>query len=98
MAILQMIRYLRQRPFRAQSQALLQSQSRRQREIEMLQQFLLLSHVANSGGDPRRWRLALLQRDFTGEDYEMLQQLDEMPGASRHRGASQGLISQLVWV
>ena len=44
-------------------------------------------------------RLALVNRDFTGEDYEMLRQLDEVDEinipASRRRGATQSAISRL---
>ena len=41
-----------------------------------------------------RLRLSMLNRDFTGEDYEMLQQLDS-PLQNSHRGVEQSIIDRL---
>jgi hypothetical protein len=53
------------------------------RQREQLQQLSLLTNNNNRSNNNNnalatRLRLALLQRDFTGDDYEMLQQLDEI--------------------
>jgi hypothetical protein len=95
--IIQVIRYLR-RPFRARAQASLSQ--REQGQIELLNQLILFNSHPNAQGLATRLRLAMLNRDFTAEDYEMLSQLDEVTlggnGSARpRRGASQGLINQL---
>lgn len=70
---------------------------RRRQQLEMLSQLTAMSR-SNVPGLSTRLRLAMLQRDFTGEDYEMLQQLDEVQfgggGPSRH-AASQSTINRL---
>lgn len=70
---------------------------RRRQQLEMLSQITALSR-SNVPGLSTRLRLAMLQRDFTGDDYEMLQQLDEVQfgggGPSRH-AASQSTINRL---
>ncbi len=57
---------------------------------ELLMQLFRTRHLG--GGDPavaNRLRMALLQRDFNGDDYEMLQTLDQDLSPHARRGASQ---------
>ena len=62
--------------------------------MQMLSQLLQMGRDPGSGGIlSNRLRLALLQRDFTGDDYEMLQSLDDA-GRAR-RGAEQSSIDML---
>jgi hypothetical protein len=85
-AILQMVQYLR-RPYRLRNaQDLAGSRRQLGGEVELLRAFLMMH-----SGDARR-RLQLLQRDFTAEDYEMLQGLDDDENRS---GAAQQAIDQL---
>lgn len=96
MAIIQVIRHIRN----AQSSRSPFGRSRlAQREQMMIAQFMQLSR---SGAIPaniaNRLRVMMLQRDFTGDDYEMLQQLDDVRfggGAVVDRGATIETISNL---
>ncbi len=97
--IIQIVRYLR-RPYRSRANALLASRERGQ--MELINQLIMFnsSNNPNVQGIATRLRLAMLNRDFTAEDYEMLSQLDEVRNggtgsALRRRGASQTVINQL---
>lgn len=96
MAIIQVIRHIRN----AQGSGSSFGRTRfAQREQMMIAQFMQLSR---NGAIPanlaNRLRMMMLQRDFTGDDYEMLQQLDDARfggGAVVDRGASAETISNL---
>lgn len=49
----------------------------------------------NAPGFSTRLRLAMLQRDFTGDDYEMLQQLDNNDARQNLHGADEASINRL---
>lgn len=87
-ALIQVLRYIRNSSYN-------NANNQRQREqVRFLQQ---LSR-ANIPGLSTRLRLALLQRDFTGDDYEMLQQLDDVRfsgGPVVSQGASESSIQRL---
>lgn len=61
-------------------------------ERMILSQLMQMSRSAGSPAMAARLRMLMLNRDFTGDDYEMLQQLDS-GGAGR--GASEQVINQL---
>ena len=89
-AIIQFLRYIRRISFINSS-----SYSRQRESIQMMEQLAQLSR-SNIPGLSNRLRLALLQRDFNGDDYEMLQQLDEIRGnAEQMRGMSDVDINRL---
>ena len=70
----------------------------RRESMQLLMQLMQMGHIGGGGGlgGAQRIRMALLQRDFTGDDYEMLQGLDDMPnGRLVRRGADQAAINQL---
>ena len=67
-ALIQILRYIRNSSF--------SNNTNYQRQREQMR-FLTQLSRANIPGLSTRVRLALLQRDFTGDDYEMLQQLDD---------------------
>lgn len=92
-AVLQVCRYIQ----RAAALRSLNETGAVTRQREAVQ---ILAHLMQAGrGGPgavalsNRLRMALLDRDFTGEDYEMLQGLDDSPRS--RRGASQEQIDQL---
>ena len=62
---------------------------------QMLSQFMQMAEAMHMPGASQRMRMALLQRDFTGEDYEMLQQLDEGNSSHALQGAQQADIDRL---
>lgn len=69
----------------------------RQQAMQLMSQLMRLSEAQTAGaggGLSNRLRMALLQRDFTGDDYEMLQELDD-DETRAHHGASQSQIDQL---
>lgn len=96
---------------RSHSDALRSSTTARNRNttIAMLQLMMMNRAITQGSLNPAqagleslatRLRLAMLQRDFTGDDYEMLQQLDEvrfggMGSAVRNRGATEQGIQRL---
>lgn len=88
LALIQVLRYIRNASYNSASQ---------QRQRDQLR-FLTQLSRANIPGLSTRVRLALLQRDFTGDDYEMLQQLDDVRfngGPVVSQGASEGSIQRL---
>ncbi|KAJ1426237.1 hypothetical protein B484DRAFT_450806 [Ochromonadaceae sp. CCMP2298] len=56
---------------------------------------MLAQMMGMRGGLSNRMRLALLNRDFNGDDYEMLQQLDEHAVMPPHQGADDAQIERL---
>lgn len=93
MLLLQFVRCIRVRRLSAMSNPMAQQ------EQLMLTQFLQLSRSRNQplAVMAQRMRLMLLNRDFTGDDYEILQQLDDarFGGTPPSRGASDELINSL---
>lgn len=90
MIIIQVVRCLRSAQFR--SSGVLES---RNGSADMLMQ---LMQMRRSGANPalsNRLRMALLQRDFNGDDYEMLQTLDQDVSPRARRGATQQQIDCL---
>lgn len=86
------------------SSTLVQRRQRMQEEQRraIIEQFRFLQALGRRQLPPallQRLRLAFVQRDFTGDDYEMLMQLDEAQGgvgASRNqRGAPSNVINRL---
>lgn len=61
--------------------------------IQLLSQLLQMGRGGGPAALTGRLRMALLQRDFTGDDYEMLQALDDSPRAQR--GATEEQIDRL---
>lgn len=90
--IIQIARCLRRAQFHTAS-----SLDSRNGSTEMLLQLMQMRR-SGSGANPalsNRLRMALLQRDFNGDDYEMLQTLDQDVSPRARRGASQQLIDTL---
>jgi len=59
-----------------------------QRDAMLMLQRMMVLGRSDIPGLPSRLRLALMQRDFNGDDYEMLQQLDNGNLPPSHRGAT----------
>lgn len=70
------------------------NQEQQHDNLLLLQRLLLFSR-SDPSGLPSRLRLALMQRDFTGDDYELLQQLDNGNSPQPQRGATDGEINRL---
>ena len=69
------------------------SASRSNRRInQMLSQMLQVGGVGDAASLRSRLRLAMINRDFDGNDYELLQSLDEQ---NPHAGATEGEINRL---
>ena len=66
-----------------------------QREAMLMLQRLILQNDSDPSTLPSRLRLAFLQRDFTADDYELLQQLDNNNLPPSHRIATDAQINQL---
>ena len=62
---------------------------------QLVMRLMQLGRVGATGGLSNRMRMALLQRDFTGDDYEMLQSLDDNTQQRRQQGAQQADIDRL---
>jgi hypothetical protein len=91
MIIIQIIQYIRNRTHVVFSSGMTRPPS----QIQLLRQLLRFQENIDNTlpGLSNRLRLALLQRDFTGDDYELLQQLDE--DNDEFQGATQTEIDRL---
>lgn len=91
MVILQLIQYIRNRTAISFSQG---GATRQQQQLQLIRQLARMAGGGNNvGGFANRLQLALLQREFTGDDYELLRQLDEdNPG---QQGATEEEINRL---
>ena len=86
--LIQILKYIRYASYASQHH---------QRQREHLQ-FLSQLSRSNAPGLATRLRLAMLQRDFTGDDYEILQQLDDVRfngGPVVRQGANESSIQRL---
>eukprot|EP01038_Epipyxis_sp_PR26KG_P007519 gene7519-10242_t len=90
LALIQVLRFIR-------NSSLPEATRSRRNETQLLAQLSLLNNGNLPRGLSNRLRLAMMQRDFTGDDYEMLQQLDEFRGSQSpgHHGASESEINRL---
>eukprot|EP00428_Durinskia_dybowskii_P073713 CAMPEP_0170395282 /NCGR_PEP_ID=MMETSP0117_2-20130122/21693_1 /TAXON_ID=400756 /ORGANISM="Durinskia baltica, Strain CSIRO CS-38" /LENGTH=146 /DNA_ID=CAMNT_0010651577 /DNA_START=373 /DNA_END=813 /DNA_ORIENTATION=+ len=71
-----------------------QSDPSRRNSMQVLAHIMQLGRAGGAQGAlSNRMRMALLNRDFNGNDFEMLQALDDDP--DEHRGAQQELIDRL---
>ena len=95
LSLINLLRYLRSWVLARTTTATFSGSIPSQREhLLMLQRFMQLSGV-DSAGLPSRLRLAILQRDFNGDDYEMLRQLDNDNILPTHRIATDAQIDRM---
>lgn len=95
LALINLLRYMRAWVISRTATSLPSTAATSQRDAMLMLQRLILLNDADPSTLPSRLRLAILQRDFNADDYELLQQLDNDNLPPSHRVATDAQINQL---